>query len=232
MADFNSPIVVGMARTKPTERVRQRVLSDEEIRDLWAALSLMRGPTPFPGMVRVLLLSGQRRDEVAGMRWEEIHGDVWAVPPVRYKTGREHVVPLTPELKAIIGTKPNGAGPYVFTTTKGKRPFSGYGKAKDALDTAIAELRKKEKRDLMPAWVLHDLRRTARTLMSRAGVDPNVAEMVLGHVIPGVRGVYDRHSYLVEKRNALERLASLVNGILVPPSASVVGIKEQTQVIA
>jgi integrase len=218
--DFNSPIVAGMARTRPTERARRRMLADDEIRDLWAALDQMTGPRPFPGLLRTLLLSAQRRDEVGSMRWSEIDGQLWIVPPERYKTGLENAVPLTPALRAIIG-EPTGRGPFVFSTTQGKRPFSGYGKAKAALDTKIAELRKQAGRPPMGAWVLHDLRRTSRTLMSRAGVDANVAEIVLGHVIPGIRRVYDRHSYLEEKRDALERLAALVERILTMPADNV-----------
>lgn len=225
--DFNSPIVAGMARTKPGERARQRVLTDDEIRDLWAALDLMTTPAPFPRLVRALLLSAARRDEAARMRWDELDGDLWVVPADRYKTARENAVPVTPELRAAIGTKADGAGPFVFSTTGGKLPFSGYGKAKQALDEKIAKVRNEAGRDPMPAWVLHDLRRTARTLMSRAGVDANVAEMVLGHVIPGVRGVYDRHSYLDEKRDALEKLAALVDRILNPPTDNVVELAER-----
>jgi integrase len=228
--DFNSPIVTGMARTKPSERARQRTLADDEIRDLWAALDAMTGPTPFRNLVRALLLSAARRDEVAQMRWDEIDGDVWVVPAIRYKTGRENAVPLTPALQAIIGTKEDGAGGFVFSTTKGKRPIGGYSQGKLALDAAIAKVREKAGRDPMPAWVLHDLRRTARTLMSRAGVDANVAEMVLGHVIPGIRGVYDRHGYVSEKRDALERLAALVDRILNPPAENVAVLSERRRV--
>jgi integrase len=110
----------------------------------------------------------------------------------------------------------------VFSTTRREKPFSGFSKAKRALDDAIAGLRSKEKRNPMPPWVLHDLRRTARSLMSRAGVASDIAERVLGHVIPGVRGVYDRHEYLAEKRDALEQLARLVAQILDPHPTSTV----------
>jgi integrase len=148
---------------------------------------------------------------------EEIEGDALIIPPDRHKTGKddgEHVVPLTMDVVALLG-RPKKSG-FVFSTTNGELAFSGFSKSKAALDKAIDELRKREKRKPMPHWTLHDLRRTARSLMSRAGVPSDIAERVLGHVIPGVRGVYDRHEYAAEKRDALERLAALVERILNP----------------
>jgi integrase len=100
----------------------------------------------------------------------------------------------------------------------GTTSFSGFSKAKAALDATIAAERKAAKSDALPHWVLHDLRRTARSLMSRAGVAPDTAERVIGHVIPGVRGVYDRHTFLAEKTDALERLGKLVAQVLGPPA--------------
>ena len=213
---FIPPIVRGMARTKPLDRARKRMLSDEEIRDLWEGLDKVAAPAPFPAYMRALLLTAQRRDEVARMRWEEIEGETWIIPAERYKTNVANAVPLTDATRALFGTLQKKG--YVFSTTNGKRPFSGFSKAKRALDERIAELRKKDERKPMPHWVLHDLRRTARSLMSRAGVHSDIAERVLGHAIPGVRGVYDRHSYEAEKRDALERLAGLINRILNPAS--------------
>ena len=137
------------------------------------------------------------------------------------------MVPITAAARAIIGQKPKPAvknekiAPFVFSTTNGKRPFSSYSKAKRTLDEKIAELRKGAKRDPMPPWVLHDLRRTARSLMSRAGVESDIAERVLGHILQGVRGTYDRYAYEAEKRDALTRLASLVDRILKPDAANV-----------
>ena len=224
--DFNSPIVRGMARTKPKERARKRVLDDQEISDLWKALDTADAPSCFPAFVRALLLTAQRRDEVSCLDWSEITGDVWTIPADRHKTGAEagdKVVPLTPTALDLLDKRQKKG--FVFSTTKGEKPFSGFSKAKRALDEAIAELRNNEKRKPMPPWVLHDLRRTARSLMSRAGVSPDIAERVLGHVIPGVRGVYDRHSFLAEKRDALERLARLVAQILDPPGSNVVPLR-------
>jgi integrase len=217
---YNTPIVKGMARTKPSERARKRFLSDSELRDVWHSLETGNVPGCYPAYVRVLLLSAQRRDEVARMSWPEIEGDAWIIPAERYKTGNENVVPVTDAIGKLVG-RPQKTG-FIFSTTAGDLPFSGFSKSKRALDKAIAELRKREKRKPMPHWTLHDLRRTARSLMSRAGVPADIAERVLGHKIAGVRGVYDRHEYVAEKRDALERLAALVDRILNPPAGNVV----------
>jgi integrase len=105
---------------------------------------------------------------------------------------------------------------FVFSSDGGKRPFSGFSKAKSALDRKIADLRRRESRPPMPAWVHHDLRRCARSLMSRAGVPADIAERTLGHTIQGVRGTYDKWHFLPEKTDALEKLAALVDRILHP----------------
>jgi integrase len=214
--DFRSPIVRGMRRAKP--KPRTRILSDQEIRDLWTALDTAV-TAPFAALIRALLLTCQRRDEVARMAWEEIDGDLWEIPAERYKTQQPNGVPLTRAVRELIGAPKEG---YVFSTDGGTRPISGFSKAKRAIDAAIAALRKAEAREPMPPWRLHDLRRTGRSLMSRAGVPADHGERVLGHVINGVRGTYDRHLYEREKRDALERLSALVHRILDPSSARVV----------
>jgi len=210
--EFVPPIVIGMTRTKNSKRAR-RVLSDQEIRDLWRALAAAEAPGCYPSFVRALLLTAQRRSEVAGMRWEEMEdGNTWVIPKERYKTDLEHLVPLTDVVLQLLGQPRKGG--FIFTSTDGKKPFSGFSKAKSGLDEAIAKLRKDAGRPPMAPWVLHDLRRTARSLMSRAGVSPDIGERVIGHVIPGVRAVHDRHEYAAEKRDALERLAGLIGEIV------------------
>jgi integrase len=156
------------------------------------------------------------------MRAEEIQGGIWTIPPERYKTGVPNVVPLTSEARRWIGGREAG---FLFSSNGGKRAFNGYSKAKLQLDEEIARLRKNLKQKPMPSWILHDLRRTARSLMARAGVFSDIAELVLGHKIPGVRGVYDRHSYADEKRDALEKLRSPVKRILDGAVAELVGIE-------
>jgi integrase len=217
---FTPPIVRGMARTKPGERKRKRSLEDQEICDLWAALDELKNDAPpcYPRFVRTLLYVVQRREEVSRMAWKEIAGDAWTIPVERSKNKLANVVPLTKEVRDLLG--PDRTGGFVFTNDKERRrAFSGFSKAKAAFDEKIAEVRKRERRAPMPHWVHHDLRRTGRSLMSRAGVSPDIAERVLGHVIPGVRGTYDCYEYLDEKRDALEKLAALIERILHPTDA-------------
>jgi integrase len=206
---FQSPIVIGMARTSPKELARDRVLSDEEIRRIWAVLE--RQPYPFGPLVKLLFLTAQRRQEVTEMRWDEIQDDTWTIPARRYKTKIAIAVPLVPQAMEIVRNLPN-CGQLLFTTT-GTTPFSGFSKAKAHLDEASG----------VSDWVLHDVRRTCRTLMVRANVRPDIAERVLGHVIPGVAGTYDRHDYLNEKRDALEALASRLRSIITD-SSNIVGL--------
>jgi len=209
--DFNSPIVRRMARTKPRERARTRTLLDDELRIVWPVLD---GAGTFGAFVRLLLLTAQRRDEVARMRRSEIHDRVWTIPAERYKTGRANAVPLSAAAWAIVEAQP--AGDLVFATY-GSLATSGTPKAR--FDAAVAGANGGTP---LPRWTLHDLRRTAKTLMARAGVRPDISERVLGHVIGGVEGVYDQHSYLDEKREALERLAGMVERIVSPPPEGVV----------
>jgi integrase len=226
--EFSSPIVRGMARTKPKERARKRTLADDEIRDVWAALDKADVPSCFPAFVKSLLLCATRRNESAFMSAAELEGENWTIPGERYKTKLDHVVPLTSQAKSLIGAKPEGFKGnswFVFSTTGGQKGFSGFSKAKRELDKEIAKTRKAEKRDPMPEWTLHDLRRTARSLMSRAKVPADHAERVLGHVIGGVRETYDRYEYLDEKRDALEKLAALVDIILAGPADNVVSFE-------
>jgi integrase len=219
--DFVAPIVRGMARTTSKDRARARVLSDDEIRDLWAALPRAKVPPCYPRFVRALLLTGQRRTEVARSDWCEIAGSIWTIPATRYKTKLEHVVPLTAAAHELLGEP--GVKGFVFSNDGGHHPLAGFSKAKRNLDREIDESRRARGLAPMARWTLHDLRRTARSLMSRAGVPADIAERVLGHVIPGVRGVYDRHAYEAEKRAALEKLAGLVERI-VNPVANVIAM--------
>jgi integrase len=218
--DFTNPIVKGI-RAVGTN-ARDRILSDEELRDLWAALDLVQNvPTCYPRFVKSLLLTTTRRNEAAQMHSSEVDGANWTIPADRYKTGIDHLIQLSDAARALICEKPEGSKGnswFIFSTTGGKKGFSGFSKAKRELDNAIREVRKRDEREPMPHWVLHDLRRTGRSLMSRAGVSPDHAERCLGHVIGGVRGVYDRHAYRDEKRAAFEALALLVDKILHPTS--------------
>ena len=223
--DFLSPIRRGMGRIKPSEHERDRMLSDDELRIVWQAAE--RVPGPFGHYVRVLLLTATRRDEAANMTHDEISSGDWIVPADRMKGKREHIVPLSPASKAIIDGMPQ-LGRYVFTIA-GKTPMTGFTKFKAKLDAAVlAALRKQHpEAEPLPNWRLHDLRRTARSLMSRAGINTDIAERCLGHVIRGVRGIYDRHAYYDEKKHAFEALAALVERIVNPPAHNVVPMRKE-----
>jgi integrase len=221
---FNSPIVKGMARTKSKDRAGKRVLADDEIRDVWAGLEKVAEPSCYARYVKSLLVCATRRNESARMHSSELDGDLWTIPGERYKTKLDQVIPLTATARELIGDKPAGTNSnswFVFSTTSGAKPFSGFSKAKHALDAAIAEIRTRDGREPMPRWRLHDLRRTARSLMSRAKVSTDHAERALGHVMGGVRETYDRYEYLDEKRAAFEALAGLLVMILNPPAGNV-----------
>ena len=148
------------------------------------------------------------------------------VPPERYKTDRVHVVPLPASALAILDELPRLAGSDLLFPSRSGSPVSGYSKAKARLDRLmLAELQKAaEKRGIDPAtatlppWRLHDLRRTARSRWSAIGIDRDIAERLLGHVLGGLREVYDRHSYLPEKRQALDRWAAHLETIINPPA--------------
>jgi integrase len=179
--DFSSPIVRGMARTKPKERARERVLSDDELRIIWTVAD-RRGI--FGRFVQFVLLTSARKREAANMLWTEIDGVVWTLPSARNKTKIDLVRPLS---KSALGVLPDRDGPYVFSTN-GRTPISGFGELKRAFDRAVTA----EAGGPLARWTIHDLRRTARSLMSRAGVPSDHAERCLGHVIGGIRGIYVR----------------------------------------
>jgi integrase len=216
---FVSPIVPGMARLSFKELSRDRILSDDEIRSLWAALDTCQ-PQAYGRLLRALLLAGCRLSEMAELQGVEIDGDAILVPASRVKTKVAHAIPITAALAPLLGSGPD----YRFSTSGGATAISDFSRSKRRLDAAIAEQRARDGLPAMAAWRLHDLRRTARSLMGRAGVPSDHAERVLGHVMPGVRGIYDRHAYAAEKRAALEKLAALVESIINPPPANVVNL--------
>ena len=205
---FRSPIVRGMARA--TNGARSRILSDDELRSIWRASE----GNLFGSLIRFLLLTAARRDEARLMKRSEISNGDWVIPASRYKTNLEHLVPLS---KAAAGMLPLRSDSELIFTANGTAPIGSLSKHKRSLDEASGT----------SGWTLHDLRRTARSLMSRAGINADIAERCLGHVIPGVRGVYDRHEYYREKKHAFEALASLIERI-VEGKADVVPISRST----
>lgn len=213
--EFRSPIVRGMARTKPKERARERTLTDDEIRVVWRT---SKAEGPFGAFVQFLLLTATRRNEAAQARRSEVAGVDWTIPGARYKTGKDHVVPLSARAQAVLAALPPIEDCNLLFTTDGKTPISGFSKFKRSFDNSVlTELRKLDpEAKPLPNWTLHDLRRTARSLMSQAGVPSDHAERALGHAMEGVRGIYDRFAYREEKRQAFEALASLIERIVDP----------------
>jgi integrase len=213
--NLNAAMVRVAARASIKERARTRVLTDDELRTIWFALNTAG---TFGALLKTLLLTGQRKDEVARMTRKEIGSDgTWTIPAERYKTRRPNHVPLSEAALAVIEKQPKiGDSDYVFASGSGT-PFSAFGKRKAAFDKTVQVTRTKEAgREVQPIpnWRLHDLRRTAKTLMQRAGVRPDISERVLGHVISGVEGTYDRYAYVDEKRDALGRLAEMIERIV------------------
>jgi integrase len=219
--DFKSPIIRGMGPT--TANSRKRFLTNDELRDIWTALDTAEVPACYPRFIKFLLLTGTRRNEAADMHTSELDGDLWTIPAARYKrlpkhADLNHVIPLSEAALALLGDEPTGKNSwFVFSTSKGGAvPFSGFSKAKAELEKTINEIRARDGRGPMDDWRLHDLRRTARTLMSAAGVHADHAERCLGHIILGVRGTYDQFDFLDEKREAFKALAALVARIINP----------------
>jgi integrase len=204
-------------------RARERVLSDDELRLVWKAAEAIGWP--FGPIVKLLALTGARRDEVAQMEWREIDFDraLWTLPAARSKNRREHVFPLSDAALEILRSLPRiERSGFVFTTTNGRVPVSGFNKAKDRFDDAIDELRTQiggEECEPIEPWVFHDLRRTVATNLQKLGVRLEVTEAVLNHVSgsrAGIVGVYQKHDYATEKRQALDawarRLEAIVTG--------------------
>ena len=204
--DFRSPIVRGMVRSKPKERERRHILTDDEIQKVWNT----NAEGPFSAFVKFLLLTGARRNEALGLTWDEIKDDVWELPASLNKTKLPLTRPLSAAALALIESQRRDGSRYVFAT-------STDGKAKKRFDTATGT----------SGWTLHDLRRTARSLMSRANVNSEHAERCLGHVIGGVRGVYDRHHYLPEMKRAYDALAALIERIANPPKDNVTPLRKK-----
>jgi integrase len=203
---FRSPIVRGMKRGRAN--ARSRILTDDELRAIWRAAN---GGGVFGAFVKVLLLTAARRNEAVYARRSEISGSEWLIPASRYKTKIDHLIPLS---GAALAQLPSGAGDFIFSAN-GKQAIGWLTGRKAALDEASG----------VTGWTIHDLRRTARSLMSRAGVPSDHAERALGHVIRGVRGVYDRHEYLEEKRQAFDALAALIERIVSGTQADVVPMR-------
>lgn len=223
---FETPIVRGMNRVNPQERARTRILSDIEIRALW---SVTESRGNFGGLVRFLLLSAQRLGKCQHLQWDDIDANgVWHVRPDGALAAREKgnpgTLPLSESALAVVRVQLQIKGNEHVFAGRGAAPYQGLSMAKKRLDKALLEELCRmasergddpEKVELEP-WTLHDLRRSARSLMARAGVAPHIAEITLGHVQRGITQVYDRHDYQRERGHALGQLALIVEGIVNP----------------
>jgi integrase len=192
-------------RVPTVERARDRVLTDSELAEVIRAARQLGGP--YGAIVEILALTGQRRDEVARMSWDEVDLDrrIWALPATRTKNDRPHIVQLPGAAVAVIGAQPR-AGGLVFSRS-GATPVGDFSSQKRKLDEVCG----------VSHWRLHDLRRTMVSGMARLGVAPHVADKILNHVagtISGVAAVYQRHEFLKERRDALERWGAHVEALL------------------
>ena len=222
----NNPVI---ATNKPgDERARERILSGAELVEIWNA----SGDDDYGRIVKLLMLTGQRRDEVGGISDPELQIDTkrWTLPSARTKNGLAHDVPISDTALAIITTAPRRTGrDYLFG--QGKGSFSGWSRCKDRLDDRIVGVRKKrdgKRAAALIPWVLHDLRRTFATGLANLGVQPHVIEAALNHVSghkSGVAGVYNRATYWPEKVEAFSKWADFVGALVAGKAGSVVPLR-------
>jgi integrase len=225
--DFNLE-VSPCAKLKPaimigSRNIGQRVLKDYEIAAYWQAAETMG--FPFGKFFQLLLLSALRRDEAANARWGEIDNaaKLWVIPAERMKGGSAHSVPLTPEIFSLLESLPRfSGGDFLFSTTGGQKPISGFSKAKARLN-ALMQKDFETQGMAFEDFVIHDIRRTCRTRFSALPVEDIVRELLVAHARPGLHKVYDLHLYENEKAHALklwhEKLKDIVGGKLVRQSS-------------
>jgi integrase len=185
------------------EKARERVLSSAELEIIWGALD----QADYSSIIKLLILTGCRRDEIGSLSWSEITDDRIVLPPQRTKNGREHIIPITPAVRAILdGRERNGV--FVFGRHAAK-PFSGWGVSKAGLDRRI-----KAAGHQLSGWRLHDLRRSVRTGLGKLGVAPHVAELAINHVRKGIEATYDKYRYEGEIKTAMTLWANHVLAVV------------------
>jgi integrase len=213
---INTSPMVGMK--KPfKEKPRQRVLDDDEIRRVWTAFGNLG--FPFGPMYKMLLLTGQRISEVAGMKWAAVDLDkrLWTLKAMDNKSGRHYICPLSSTAINILESIPReGDSPLVFTTGRTSNPASGFSKVNERVRRYAG----------VYDWRPHDFRRALRTNLSKLGVQPHIAELVLNHSVKGLQATYDVYQYIEEKADALERWSERLMAIAEDKSrAEVVAIR-------
>jgi integrase len=204
--DYTLPIVPGMGRINADERRRSRTLSDDELRAVWRTAE--QRADPYARMIQFLLLTAARHGEAGGMAWSEIVGDDWLLPAARNKVKVELLRPLSKAAQKLLAAQPK-VGPLVFTYSA--KALIGHSARKRQFDEACC----------VKGWVVHDLRRTSRTLLSRAGVHSDIAEQCLGHVLSGVRKTYNRDDFKPQKQHAFDALAAQIALIVNPPKDNI-----------
>ena len=206
-----SPCVGVAAPTRETPR--DRVLSDDELRRLWLACEAIDGPAGV--CIKLLVLTGQRRSEIAGLRWDEVDGDVLALPAARMKGRAPHVVPLSTQAAALIESMPRN-GAEVFG-----RLIGNFARLKRALDAHMGAT---------PEWVIHDIRRSVASGMAKLGIAVPVIEKILAHrsgTFRGIVGTYQRHSFLPEMAAALQKWADHIDRLVGSRPAKVVKLRQR-----
>jgi integrase len=199
----NNPVI---GTNRQPEKSRERVLSDDELKIIWDAL----GASDYSTVVRLLMLTGQRTNEIGSLRWSEIIDDRIVLPSARTKNGREHTIPLVPFVQSMFVGRQRG-DEFVFGSRFGS-PFRGWSICKAALDQRISDTGTK-----LEHWTHHDLRRTMATRMAESGTAPHIIEAILNHISghkAGVAGIYNRASYEPQKRIALEKWAEHVEALV------------------
>jgi integrase len=224
----------GMIATSPcagvkpptAESGRTRVLNEDEMRAIWRVADKLG--YPFGPIVKLLMLTGQRKSEVGDLVWPEIDigSALWTLPAARAKNGIEHEIPLSQQALDVLATLPRlgASNGFAFTTTV-RTPVSGYGRFKEQIDRAIAA----DVGESLPHWTFHDLRRTCATGLARLGIALPVIERTLNHVsgsFAGIVGTYQKHSYSDEKRAALTAWGAFIERLMSEPGANVVEIRK------
>jgi len=196
---YNPPLTAGMGRVPKGEGRRKRILADDEIQAIWGAQG------QYGDFARLALLTGQRREKLITLRWDDIKDGIWSIRTEAREKGNPGKLKLPPVALTIIEAQPRFVGnPYVFAgRNNGPTAMFGSGTYKTQFDKLCGVMN----------WRVHDLRRTARSLMSRAGVQTEIAERVLGHAQGELIQIYDRHHYQDEMADALTKLAALIEQI-------------------